>query len=220
VHPTDEHAETLKTFQLESIAELTALEDGTGTRIGGFISKIDIKRSKKDNKAWAICLLEDRDAEIECMLFSDRYAQWGDVLQLDSLALVEGTLGRREGEAAKLIVEKVIPLDGAAEKLTTEVHIRLNEKQVAAATLDRILTHCREHRGDTPVILSLLCTCGDVAFVQPSELGIRNCAEFRTGLVQIVGEECLLQKADTTRPQPKESRRFGRGRRGAPQRSD
>ena len=209
-HPTDQFAETLKTFQLESIAELLNLEDGAGTRTGGIVSKIDIKRSRKDNKAWAIALLEDRDAEIECMLFSDCFARHADTLTLDALVLVEGNVGKREGEASKLIVEKLIPLERAGEELTTEVHIRLKETRTGPDMVDSILSHCRQHVGETPVIFSLMCNSGDVVFVQPSNLGIRNTPEFREGLLRIVGEECLLQKADTTRPQVSDRRRFSR----------
>jgi len=209
-HPTDQFADLIQTFQIESIAELSALSDGTGTRVGGIISHVDQKRSKRDNRPWAILTLEGREAEIECMVFSDRYAECAEILKPDALVFVEGILTRREEEPTKIIAEKVLPLEKAPETLSAEVHIRLRQKVVTAAAMDQLATLCRENPGKTPVILCLICDGGDVAFVQADHLSVTNTESFRTGLRRILGEETLLQKADLTRPKGKERRNFVR----------
>lgn len=209
-HPTDQFADLIQTFQIESIAELSALEDGTGTRIGGIVSHVDPKRSKRDNRPWAIITVESREAEVECMVFSDRYAECAEVLKPDALVFVEGVLTRREEEATKVIAERVIPLEKAPETLSAEVHIRLRQKAITADSVGRLVTLCREHPGKTPAILCLICDSGDIAFVQSDQLAVANTEAFRTGLRRLLGDEVLLQKADLSRPKPKERRAYVR----------
>jgi DNA polymerase III subunit alpha len=205
-HPTDQFAELLQTFQIETIAELSVLGDGVGTRVGGIVSQLDVKRSKRDNRPWAILTLESREAEVECMVFSDRYEQCAEILKPDALVFVEGTLSRREDEAAKVMAERVYTIEQAPELWTAALHIRLREKAINRDTVTQLAGLCRAHPGPTPVTLCLLCNSGDVAFVQADGLAVRNSAPFRVGLRRLLGDECLLEKADLTRPKPRERR--------------
>ncbi len=209
-HPTDQFADLIQTFQIEAIAELSVLADGIGTRIGGIVSHLDIKRSKKDNRPWAILTLESREAEVECMVFSDRYADCAEILKPDALIFVEGALSRREEEPAKVMAERVLPLEQAPELFTAALHIRLRQKVVSRDMVDQLAALCRAHPGRIPVTLCLICDSGDIAFVQAAGLAVSNTAALRVGLRRLLGDECLLEKADLTRPKTKERRPFGR----------
>ena len=209
-HPTDQFADVLQTFQIETIAELSALDDNTGTRIGGIISHIDTKRSKRDNRPWAILTLESRESEIECMVFADRYGEYAEVLKPDSLVFVEGVFSRREEENAKVIAEKILPLEQAAETLTAEVHVRLRQKDMSREKVRQLADLCRQHPGPTPVIFCLICEGGEIAFVQADDLTIANSEAFRQGLRRLAGDGVLLQKANLARPKARERRVFNR----------
>ena len=209
-HPTDQFADLIQTFQIETIAELSVLGDGVGTRVGGIVSHIDIKRSKKDNRPWAILTLESREAEVECMIFADRYAECAEILKADALVFVEGALSRREDEATKLMAERVLPLEKAPELFTSAVHIRLRQKAISSDTVAQLAALCRAHPGRCPVTLCLICDSGDIAFVQADGLSVCNTESLRAGLRRLLGDECLLEKADLTRPKTKERRVYGR----------
>ena len=65
--------------------------------------------------------------------------------------------------------------------------------------LEQLLHLCQAHRGDTVLVLCLICATGEIAFVQPQKSGIRNTTDFRKAVKDIFGEQCLLEKADKTR---------------------
>jgi DNA polymerase-3 subunit alpha len=209
-HPTDQVAELLQTYQTESIAETGALADGTGTRIGGIISHLEVKRSKRDNRPWAILTLEGREAEIECLVYSDRYAECADVIAPDALVFVEGSVTRREEEPPKVTAERVLPLARAPELFTAEVHLRLHEKAVTKALVAELAAVCRAHPGRTPVTLCLVCGGGEIAFVQADGLAVTNSEPWRHGVRRLLGDECLVPKADLTRPKARERRAYAR----------
>jgi DNA polymerase-3 subunit alpha len=209
-HPTDQFADLIQTFQIETIAELSVLADGIGTRVGGIVSHLEIKRSKRDNRPWAILTLESREADVECMIFSDRYAECAEILKADALVFVEGTLGRREEESAKLMTERVVPLEQAPELYTAALHIRLRQKAITRAIVEQLASLCRAHAGAIPVTLCLICDSGDIAFVQAAGLTVSNTAALRAGLRRLLGDECLLEKANLTRPKSKERRTYPR----------
>jgi hypothetical protein len=60
------------------------------------------------------------------------------------------------------------------------------------------------------VTLCLICDSGDLAFVQADGLAVSNTEALRVGLRRLLGDECLLEKADLTRPKTKERRNYGR----------
>jgi len=205
-HPTDQVGDLLQTYQIESLAEIGALADGTGTRVGGIISHVDTKRSKRDNRPWAILTLESREAEVECLVYADRYAECSQHIAADALVFVEGHVTRREEEPAKIAAERVLPLTQVAELHTSEIHLRLRQTAVTQATVGELVALCRAHPGKTPVTLCLICDRGDIAFVQADGLTVTNSEPWRSGVRRLLGEECLVAKADLTRPKPRERR--------------
>jgi len=199
-HPLARHAGALETFQLDAIHELGGLADDTGTRIGGILTHVDVKISKRDQRPWAVAAIEGLDTSIEVMVFSDAYAGHIDVLKPEEPVLIEGILSRRDGEEAKLIAERILSLDTAAQELTRELHIRMHQASTAVDDLHRLRRICEETPGNTEVILCLICADGEIAFVKPSGLTVTNSAAFRHAVKDLFGEECLLEKVDRTRP--------------------
>ncbi|MDX9978799.1 MAG: DNA polymerase III subunit alpha, partial [Lentisphaeria bacterium] len=215
-HPIAEYMDIIQTYQIDDIAELQNLDNDAGTRIGGLISGLELKRAKKDNRPWAVVHLEGMSGDIECLAFADTYAQYADALVPETVVFVEGVFSKSEEdeEATKIIASRIIPADQAPETLAVEVHIRLRESDGAADKLPRVLDICRENPGQTGVLLCLILEKGDVAFVQPANnLRIRNTPEFRRGLAALLGDHALLQKGDRKRPEGRK-RRFPRRENG------
>ncbi len=211
-HPIDEYAPLLSVFELDTIESVAQLPEDTGTRVGGILAGIDLKRSKKDNRPWAIVNLQGRDASIECMVFANSYEECLHALTPDSPVLVEGHLSRREGEDAKIIASTIIPMDDAPGLLTSQVHVRLHEETTTQATLEALQEVIRQHPGETPLFLCAMCANLDMAFIQ-QPTAIRNSQAFRDAVEQILGPDSLLQKAHKTRP---ETRRRNKWKKNEP----
>lgn len=215
-HPVDEFADVIRTFQLDTIDHLAELPEQTATRIGGILTKVDSKRSKKDNRLWAIASLEGLEGSIECMIFADVYDTCSELVIPENIVFLEGTLSRRDSEGTKLLATRAVRVEDAPQLYVKEVHLRLHQATVDQGKLQKLVEICRANAGQTPVILCLICASGEIAFVQPNNMAVQNSTAFRQAIRGLLGNESLVEKADKTRENGNGKRQRYQGRRSAP----
>lgn len=90
------------------------IEDRARVRIAGVLTGLT-KKSTRNEERMAFFTLEDRYAEIECIVFPKVFSACSDILQVDSVLAVEGALSLREEEDPKLIVSRIEPLPDNAQ---------------------------------------------------------------------------------------------------------
>jgi len=198
-HPLTEYEAMLKTFIFNSLARLPEVQNDTGVRIGGLITSVDLKLTKKDNRAWAVIGLEGLDGTIECLAFPEAYEKAKADLILETPVLIEGLLNVREGDAPKITVERVIPLEKAPEELTSEIHLRINQKKVTEPQLQRLLELCQANPGTVGVTICVICDNGDIAFLKPGTCTIRNSMAFHQAVLDLLGPDGLVEKVAQAR---------------------
>jgi len=137
--------------------------------------------------------LDGFDARMECLVFADAYARQADTLEPDVPVFVEGVVNAREGEAVKLVAERIIPLAEAPQELTQQVHIRIWEGGTDRERLERLYQICRENAGETALILCVGTASGEVAFLEPPDIMVRNSENFRQAVVDLFGEDCFWE---------------------------
>jgi len=197
-HPIAEFTQILNTYQIDAIEDIHLLEDNIATCTGGMIAEIDIKRSKKDNRQWAIITVEGLANKIECLVFANTYEKVADLLVLESTVFIEGFISRKEDRTA-IIVDNIMSIDEAVANLVTKLHIHLAEKDTDDKKLNKLLQLCKDNLGETPLVLSLICDSGEIAFVQPYDIKIKNSREFATKVKELFGSECIKEKCDKKR---------------------
>lgn len=203
-HPLGAHADTLETFGLDTIADLVIDQDvdGRGTRLGGLISEMQIKRTKKDNRPFAILTLEGLHASMECLVFPDAYEEHGALLDTGNCIFVEGAVQLRDDdERPKIVANVVHPIDTVPERFTRELHLHLYEATANPDAVHKARDMMSECPGDTPVVLCLICATGNIAFVEPDSLRVANSPLLRQTLQDLFGEESVVQKANRDRPE-------------------
>ncbi|NOY81444.1 MAG: DNA polymerase III subunit alpha [Kiritimatiellaeota bacterium] len=209
-HPLAEHSDLVRVFESHSVAEMVDLPEDAIVRVAGILSSVEIKRNKRDQRPWAVCTLEGFEARVECLVFAGAYEANAERIVPEAAVLVEGVVARREGDdGAKLMAERIIPIEEAAESLTEEVHLRLFQASTRMQDLNRFKELCLAYPGPTSVVVCLIVPTGEMAFIQSDNLRVRNCGEFREAVRDLFGNECLREKAAP----PKVARR---GRRRAP----
>ena len=72
----------------------------------GIITSVTVKGTK-NGKRMAFFTLEDRTAEVECIVFPNLFEELSPLLIRDSAVMVKGTISLREEEDAKLLVQSV-----------------------------------------------------------------------------------------------------------------
>ena len=208
-HPLSQHADILETFQTRSVGDLAVCNEECTARTGGIVTGIDMKRSKRDQRPWAVFELEGFDGSIECLAFADTYGQYGELIAPEAPVFIEGTLSNRDGnEQFNMIVDRVRPMETAPEELTKEVHVHLYQASTDDDHLSRLQEVCRNYPGKADIVLALICTSGEIAFLRPENLKVNNSREFRHAVMDLFGEECLRQKPDTDLPEPRNRRRY------------
>ena len=220
-NPLHEFEDILKSFQtchIDRLGDLLEANQGGGVsvRVGGLINSVDLKRSKKDNRQWAIVNLEGISGSIECLVFADAYANCGSALVPDEIVFIEGNISRKDSdgggdseEEEKISVsfrgEKVMPVQEAPARLTEEVRIRIEEKG-GAERLRQVKALCEANPGPTPVMLFVACADGGtMAIIRPETLKVSNSFAFHRGILDLYGPGSISEKA--AKPDVKPPRR-------------
>ncbi|MFA6816109.1 MAG: DNA polymerase III subunit alpha, partial [Lentisphaeria bacterium] len=210
-HPIFEAQKLLDASQLDDLSDIAQMEPGTMVRIGAYISEVMQKTTKKDNKPWVIMTLENRESNIEALLFSNKYqtsiTDFPGAIAPEQTVIAEGELVRREGETkSKLFVDRIIPINLAPIYFTRAIHIRIHEKDATPENLEQLQNLCQQNPGETKVIFGLICENGYIVYVQNETIQIKNTAEFRTRITALFGTDTILQKKDKKRPVKKVSK--------------
>ncbi len=200
-HPLQEHARMLAAFQtvgydqLEKFKNKIDQETPVSVRMGGLLSSIQIKASKRDGRKFAITLLEGLNGSIECLAFADAFEKYQALLVPDQFVFVEGVFGSRDDGSAKLLADRILPALEVPGEWTAELQVRIRQQACTDAMLERLLHLCRDNPGTTPLVLCLICEDRKLAFLQPEKLLVRNTPAFRQGVLDLFGPDGLMEKA-------------------------
>lgn len=209
-HPLGEYADIIKTYSTHSVIDVTnsepatALPHDTGVKIGGIITSLQRRQSKKGNE-FAIMQLEDLEGTCECMVFGDTYKECKDLLMENAPVYIEALIdAKEEGNERKLIAKDILPINLVQSKYTKELHVRMHEGSAKKEMLQEIRKLCKMHSGTTRLIFCLTCSNGEIAFVECApEFNINVNNDLVRGISDIIGENKLHFKADTTVPKAK-----------------
>ena len=203
-HPLGEYAYIIEKYATHSLIQISTLANDTGVIVGGIITDLQRRQSKKGNE-FAILELEDTEGSAQCFIFADVYQKVKDMLEVNMPFYISALVdAKEETDAPKLIAQNVLPLNVVQEFFTKEIHIRMHEGSATKEMLHEVKKLCKMHSGDTTLILSLTSSNGEVAFVEASrDFNVRVTPAFMQGVKNIVGENCLHFKAKKEVPKPK-----------------
>ena len=159
-----------------SIGELTELTDRANVVVGGVITNLARKFTKKGEQM-AVFVLEDLEAAIEATVFPRTLREQGNKLSEDTIVAVRGLLDRRDESRIGLIVNDIEVLSGLSDGPAAPVRLVLPSHKVSEIMIQRLKRILREHPGDSVVTVDL--GGGKV---------LRLADDFRVDLDRAVGE--------------------------------
>lgn len=165
-HPLSGIERALKRRCDASIAELTALPDGALVTIGGVVTGLAVKWTKRGEQM-AVFTIEGLDGSIEATVFPKVLAATGEAVRDDNVVVAKGRLERRE-ETVKLIVmelESFIPPDQE-----DAVYFVLPIHRLDAGVIDSLKEVLLAHPGEVPVQICL----GAKRIRLPSEFSVSS----------------------------------------------
>jgi DNA-directed DNA polymerase III PolC len=151
-HPLDGVTGALRRFTEATIDELRELRDGECRWVGGVVTGLQRKYTKRGD-LMAVFTLEDLVGAIEVMVFPRAMLEYGALLVEDAVVCVKGRLDLKE-EPAKLICLEVRRPD-LADGDDPPVRIKLAPNFLTDSVVSRLKSVLQDHPGDTPVFLHL-----------------------------------------------------------------
>ncbi len=161
-HPLSEYKDELEAMDVNSTmfgegednegeghSQEAEIRDGQMVKLAGIVVAKQVKATKK-NDMMCFITLEDLYGSVEVIVFPRQMKQSFAYLEVDSIILVEGRVSHREGEAAKLVAERIQPFQG--KQPVGKLYLKIGKDQpsfimeVAMATLEN-------HTGASPVYI-------------------------------------------------------------------
>jgi DNA polymerase III subunit alpha len=197
-HPLDKHQAEIARYATVNTLTLQEMTDGRMIRIGGVIKLLKTHKTKKGD-LMAFCIIEDRNAGVEVVVFPKVYALVHPLLSQEQVVILEAEVQKKE-TSIKLLAEKIVPIEQAAEEWTNGILISVDAGRFGTDTLEQLKPLILRYPGDCPACLKICIpdkpdvlvkladtymTCSSPAFFQEVEaLMEKGCIETRCAPVQ------------------------------------
>jgi DNA polymerase-3 subunit alpha len=192
-HPLEGYHQLLADFATHKTGALREVASGTAVAVGGIISEVNRKRSKK-GAWWASVQLEDLEGHVEVLVFPKCYELHQSELEQDRPTMIVGRL-ESDDDRMRIIADSIQPLENLRERQVEAVQISLNAADLDEELVHRILETMRAHRGSAAVYLEVART-GSYSMLARAEatIGVRASREFTRALEAVVGPSSVRYK--------------------------
>jgi DNA polymerase-3 subunit alpha len=196
-HPLNEHQSALERYTTETTREAVARSEGSEVMIGGMISrvkKIITKNGRSAGMPMAIITLEDLEGQIDCTAFAETFAEiaqkYPTAVANESIVFVRGKVDKKR-ETPSLLVNEVIPMDDAINRLTTGLMLKLDPTKHSADTLPQLKPLLEKHKGKADVFCQVPSATGLVSIKLDRSLGVRPSKNMEEDLQMLLGNESV-----------------------------
>ena len=136
--------------------DLVNFDDRTTYRLGGIISNLQIKYTRKDSRQMAVFNLATATHSYEMIMFPDPYEKNGARLEDGKLALIHGQINRRNGEMS-LTANEVFDLEQSIPRIVQRINFILHPHEANATDfIEKFRDMIDDEYGSTRVNLSFL----------------------------------------------------------------
>ena len=153
-HPLSGYEVALRRRCDMAIADLADVDDGMQHTIGGVLTNLQKKWTRKGD-LMAVFDLEDLGGSVEVTVFPKTMAEHGHKLEEDAIVLVRGRLDDRRGAVPKILCHEVEVVEMGDLPSSRPVRVRLPIDRVSKSTVDELKELLSAHPGDAEVYLHL-----------------------------------------------------------------
>ncbi|SEA13498.1 DNA polymerase-3 subunit alpha [Lachnospiraceae bacterium NK3A20] len=135
-------------FILDEDTGSTRVQDGANATIGGLITDVRIKYTKK-NQVMAFVTIEDLTGTVSCIVFPSTYEKCAQQLREDAKVFARGRVQSKEDQDAELLVSQLTPFDEVPRRLWLRFATP-EEYEAKAGVVNKAID---EHGGRDQVVL-------------------------------------------------------------------
>ncbi|MDO5098848.1 MAG: DNA polymerase III subunit alpha [Corynebacterium sp.] len=159
-HPLDGFEDALDA-QIDTPLSLIAsgeLKNGAEVHIGGIISAVDRRVSKKDGSPWAIVTIEDQHGvQVELLVFNKVYAIVGPQIVEDNIVLAKAHVSIRDDRFGVFCDDMKVPELGPGNGAGLPLRLTMRTDQCTMANIAKLKGVLLANSGDSDVYLNLVC---------------------------------------------------------------
>ena len=152
--------------------------------MGGIIQNVKVMLDKRGNQM-AFVTVEDFSGSLELIVFSDCYEKTKALIRVDGIVLASGRISTREGQAAKLIVSDLLPLDRLSDFFDCRLVLNVDRKELGR--ISEWWSLLEANRGTKEVIV-LTRNNGEELQIRPRQLRVRLDGQFVDTLKELLGD--------------------------------
>ncbi len=192
-HPLSKFEFDYKTFATIHLGETEELEETTDTvRACGVITALKTKIDKAGG-TMAFFTLDDFSGSCEALMFSKVYEKCGMYLQEEKCVFIIGKT-ESSGDAIKLHIDDVFPLEEAREKFLHSVNIVFDEKKHGIEKIQQLKKILEKNKGTIPLFLNLSSNGSKPRIFFLKDYRIKMTNSFLTAISELLGEDVILPK--------------------------
>jgi DNA polymerase-3 subunit alpha len=188
-HPLDSYEEKIAELATHDSGKLEGLEKGKEVALCGIITGVQ-RRRNREGKPWASFLIEDREGNIDAMVFTTQFDRLVSMLVEDQAVLIRGTALPEEGNPTKVSVQDIVPLDVASIPLPRLIGIKVYVGRNGIDRATELHQLFARKPGQTEVRLRLESS-RDFSVILDVPVKVRPDREFKAELTRICGPEML-----------------------------
>lgn len=191
-HPLAEFEATLRRLVSHFVADLDEERDfGTEVTLAGIIQDFKSLKNKKDERM-ASFSLEDLTGRIEVMAFSEAFKKYYDCIGEDLKVWLKGKfIG--EGDARKIQLAAIVPLDKALQKMARRIVLRIYLPGLAPAVMEEMQAILAKNAGECPLFFELeTAASGRVTTQSPEFKGLNPVPATVKALEALLGPETVI----------------------------
>jgi DNA polymerase III subunit alpha len=165
-HPLENYAEILSELKCTKGAELGSLPSLSKVRVGGLVTGLQVKTTKKGGR-FGLFRLEDEIGGVKCVAWPEVFAKCCTLLKDDIAVVAVGKLELSEDSSATIVAEEVLLLDEVVQRKAKAMLLKLPLVENVETLLTSLLREMDSHKGDCEVFMELLLDGGVLVRTRP-----------------------------------------------------
>ncbi len=153
-HPLLRYEREIAEFANVRFGDVAGFRNGGTARACGVVAGIKKKIDKRGN-TMAFVTLEDFSGKGECIVFSEPFGKFQQLLKPDAMVMVIGK-GEVNGDVLKIVVSEVVPMDRVREKFARGVVLSIDADRIEESAIVRLRQIMEENRGNVPCYFNVL----------------------------------------------------------------